>query len=113
MPFVEIKTTVTLDKKQTEKLRDDVRAAISLIPGKTADNMMLEIQSGCDMWIGDLDKPCAFVEIRLYGPSPLNTKQAFVDAVVDALSPFGIEAPRIYMNIWQRENWVVGRDISG
>ena len=113
MPFVEIKTTVTLDKKQTEKLRDDVRAAISLIPGKTADNMMLEIQSGCDMWIGELDKPCAFVEIRLYGPSPLPNKQAFVDAVVDALTPLGMEASRIYMNIWQRENWVVGRDISG
>ena len=113
MPFVEIKTTVALDKAQTAKLRDDVRTAITLIPQKTADNMMVQIESGCDMWIGDLEKPCAFVDIRLYGPSPRYSKQAFVDAMLEALGQFGIEPGRVYMNIWQRESWVAGHNMLG
>lgn len=113
MPFVEVKTSVTLNKSQTEKLRDDIRTAITLIPQKTADNMMLKIESGCDMWMGDLEKACAFVDIRLYGPSPMENKKAFVDAVVEALKPYGIEQEQIYMNIWQRESWIVGNQMLG
>lgn len=108
MPFVEVKTSVALNKSQTEKLRDDIRTAITLIPTKTADNMMLQIQSGCDMWMGDVEKACAFVDIRLYGPSPLESKKAFTEAVIEALEPYGIEANRVYMNIWQLETWVAG-----
>ena len=111
MPFIEVKTTVALDKTQTNKLRDDIRAAITLIPQKTADNMMLQIESGCDMWMGDLEKPCAFVDIRLYGPSPLENKKAFVEAVLEMLKEYGIENDRVYMNIWQRETWVAGTHI--
>lgn len=113
MPFVEVKTTVKLDKSQTEKLRDDIRTAITLIPTKTADNMMLQIESGCDMWMGDVEKSCAFVDIRLYGPSPLENKKEFVEAVLKALHPFGIETDRVYMNIWQRESWVSGNRMLG
>ena len=113
MPFVEVKTTVKLDKSQTEKLRDDIRTAITLIPTKTADNMMLQIQSGCDMWMGDLEKACAFVDIRLYGPSPSESKKEFVEAVLEALKPYGIENNRVYMNIWQRETWVSGNRMLG
>lgn len=113
MPFVEVKTTVALDKAQTNKLRDEIRTAITLIPQKTADNMMLQIESGCDMWMGDLEKPCAFVDIRLYGPSPLENKKVFVEAVLAALEPYGIEASRVYMNIWQRESWVAGNHMLG
>lgn len=35
----------------------------------------------------------------------------FVDAVLDALKPFGIEADGVYMNIWQRESWIVGNQL--
>ena len=113
MPFVEVKTSVALDKPQTAKLRDDIRTAITLIPGKNADNMMLQIESGCDMWMSDLEKACAFVDIRLYGPSPMENKKEFVEAVVNALKPYGIEPDQIYMNIWQRESWIVGDNMLG
>lgn len=113
MPFVEVKTTVKLDKAQTEKLRDDIRTAITLIPQKTADNMMLQIESGCNMWMGDVEESCTFVDIRLYGPSPLENKKEFVEAVLEALKPYGIESDRVYMNIWQRESWVAGNRMLG
>ena len=113
MPFVNVKTTVKLDVKQTEKLRDDIRSAISLIPSKNESNMMLQIESGCNMWFGDLDKPCAYVEIKLYGPSPRDAKQAFVDAVAGALAEYGLAPERLYMHIDQHDSWVVGRNMLG
>ena len=108
MPFIEVKTTVSLDKAQTNKLRDGIRTAITLIPQKTADNLMVRIESGCDMWMGDLEKPCAFVDIRLYGPALLDSKKAFVDSILEMLKEYGIENDRVYMNIWQRDTWIAG-----
>ena len=113
MPFVNVKTTVKMDQDQTQKLRDAIRSSISLIPQKNENNMMLQIESGCDMWFGDLNKPCAYVEIKLYGPSPREAKQAFVDAVMEALAPLGLSPDRVYMHIDQHDSWVVGNTMLG
>ena len=112
MPYLHIKVGKPLCEQSVDALRKECESIISLIPGKNADNCMIQIETDCTMYMKGEKKACAFVDLRLYKASPADTKQAFATALTNYLQEkLGLEANLIYMNILELDSWVAGGTI--
>ena len=83
MPYLHIKVGKPLCEQSIDALRKECESIISLIPGKNADNCMIQIETDCTMYMKGEKKACAFVDLRLYKASPAEKKQAFVTALTN------------------------------
>ena len=72
MPFIDCKLNVDITKQQEMQLKDEFGKAISLIPGKSENWLMVNIQPKCSLYFrGSNDKPIAMITVMVYGtPNP-------------------------------------------
>jgi len=72
MPFIDCKLNVDITKQQETELKDEFGKAIALIPGKSENWLMVNIQPKCSLYFrGSNEKPIAFVSVTVYGkPNP-------------------------------------------
>lgn len=114
MPYLCVKTTAVMDSSQKEMLQKDLGALISVIPGKSVNNCMIEIVSGCDIFMGGGPLKGAFVDLRLYRASPDEAKKEFLTGLCKILkSRFGIEKQNIYCNMLELPQWGSGDNLLG
>lgn len=68
MPYINTKVTSKLTEKQKESLKAGLGKVISILPGKTEEVLMVEIEDNCDLWLAGkkLDKG-AYVEVSYFG----------------------------------------------
>jgi len=79
---------------------------MSILPGKTRDNTMMQIDGGASLSMGDAGAPCAFVDIRLFKASPGDAKSRFVRAITDILKErLGVDPARVYVNLIELPDW--------
>ena len=70
MPFIETKTNVSVTAEKEKALKERLGKAISLIPGKSENWLMLAIEGDVHMYFrGDDSQPTAFVDVKIYGGS--------------------------------------------
>lgn len=113
MPYININASTPMTQEQMRSLREAIAELMPLLPTKTRDNTMIQIQPDCFIQIGDPDQPCAFVDIRLFGSSPEKDKELFVHSLCKLLEEqLGIPQSRIYMNIAELYRWVANGQIS-
>ena len=68
MPFIETKTNVTVSKEAETKIKEALGQAISIIPGKSENWLMLAIEGDIPMYFrGDDSAPIAFVDVKTFG----------------------------------------------
>lgn len=68
MPFIDCKLNVDIDKQQESEIKCELGKAISLIPGKSENWLMVNIQPKCSLYFrGSTDKPTAMVSVTIYG----------------------------------------------
>lgn len=68
MPCIQTKVSVKMTEQQEKAIKAKLGQAISLIPGKSENWLMLTFEDGCKIYFqGDCDKPAAFVEVKIYG----------------------------------------------
>lgn len=109
MPFIHLNVSRPMNAEETEKARDAIAANVSILPGKNRGNTMIRIDSGCTLTMGDAGEACAFMEVRLAGPSPEEAKKEFVAKAAEALTAItGIPGSRMYVNIIELDHWGVG-----
>ena len=66
MPFINTITTKEITKEKKAKLTSELGKAISIIPGKSENWLMLKFEGGADMaFRGDGDNDSAMVEVEL------------------------------------------------
>lgn len=72
MPFIDCKLNVDITKQQEIELKAEFGKAISLIPGKSENWLMVNIQPKCALYFrGSNEKPTAMVSVTVYGkPNP-------------------------------------------
>lgn len=68
MPFIDVKTSCELNNKKIEKIKSDLGKAISLIPGKSENWLMVNITDNCNLYFKGTDNQnTAFVGVSIFG----------------------------------------------
>ncbi|MDE7390425.1 MAG: hypothetical protein K2M82_05750 [Lachnospiraceae bacterium] len=68
MPFINCKMNIDISKQQELDIKSELGKAISLIPGKSENWLMVNIEPKCALYFrGNTDKPTAMVEVTVYG----------------------------------------------
>ncbi len=70
MPFIDCKVNIDISKQQEQELKDEFGKAIALIPGKSENWLMVNIQHKCSLYFrGSNEKPTAMISVTVYGKS--------------------------------------------
>ncbi len=105
MPYLHLSVQNPLTAQEKHALCESIGPLMPLLPGKTRQNTMMHIEDSCFIELGD-DKPCLFLEVRMFKPSPEENKQAFVKAISELLEEkLGVPQNRMYINMIELDAW--------
>ena len=101
MPFIQSKVSVSLTDTQKENIKSKLGKAISLIPGKSEQWLMVEIKDNCCLYFqGNQDAPTAFVR------ESYTWEDAFPNEICNILNTeLSIPKNRIYVKYEEVANW--------
>lgn len=106
MPFINLHVGKPLSAEKKAELAAAIAANVSLIPGKTVDNTMIEISEDCTMFMGGEQRELLFMDMRVYLPAPKEAKNALVKALTAEFEQrLGIPGNRQYYNIIELDGW--------
>ena len=107
MPFVEIHIGKPLTAQEKETVMRSIAEQMPILPGKTAQNTMIEIAAADrDMYMGLEKKPLIFGDIRVFGPAPTEAKDQFIAALSATFEKLlGIPQDKQYYNIIEMPEW--------
>lgn len=104
MPFIDLRTDRTISAEQEQSLKAELGEAISLIPGKSEDGLMLQFTDNCRMWFGGKQGGAAMVNVMVYGSAERENYAAFGDRVIPVIeSTLGVG--RVYLKFEETTNW--------
>lgn len=70
MPCIQVKTNVKTSKETADVIKSALGQAISFLPGKSEDWLMVSIEDSCQMYFGGKgESPIAMVEVKILGDS--------------------------------------------
>ena len=109
MPFVKFVTSEKLDESKRAQVRNAIWDAITLIPGKTPEVTMIEIQDQADLQKGPGGAPAIFMETRLFTRPPFDTKKAYCEKLFAEFNALlGVEPAKMYFNVLEFNEWASG-----
>ena len=82
MPYISIVTSNPLTPEQKQELRDCALNAAALLH-KNRNHVMVQIQDGVSLHIGDREDTCVFCDVRVLGAAAVEDCQRF-SAVLSA-----------------------------
>ena len=87
MPHIIVNTNLTLGKEQKDAFKNEFGKAITILPGKTEQVLMVDISDGHTIYFrGEEPEQVAHVEVRLYGTSSFESKSEFTREVYRILN---------------------------
>lgn len=125
MPFINVKTNANVSKEKAKKIKSAFGNAITVIPGKSEDWLMVGIEGDYTLYFKGTREPAAMVEVQIYGnalahyvetiPSPgkrisldssVNKISELTSRISDILSDI-LEIPldRIYVSYMYTQHW--------
>lgn len=107
MPFINSKVTVKMSEEKKETVKKKLGEAISLIPGKSENWLMVGFEDSYDLYFqGNKNGESAFVEVSVYGSASPSTFNALTGAICEIFeSELSIPKNRIYVKYQEVENW--------
>ena len=109
MPYINVHIGKPLPEEKKTELYNAVASHMSVIPGKTVDNTMIEISAGRDLYMGGEKRELIFVDMRVYGPAPAAAKDEFTAVLAKEFEDrLGIPKDRQYYNIIELPGWGSG-----
>jgi len=106
MPYLSVRTSVSMDCAKKDVLQKELGALIAVIPGKSIDNCMIDITSDCGLFMRGGPIVGAFVDLRLFRPSPDEAKSEFLAGLCKILNEqLGIEKENVYCNLLELPQW--------
>ena len=109
MPFIRTTVSKQVTDKEATLIKESLGRSISLVRGKAECYLMLSIQDGVRMaYQGDMDTPCAMVEVSLLGKADAKELDELTSAITADLNRIlGIDPARVYVNYMEFEHWGV------
>lgn len=105
MPFIDVKASCPISQDQESRLKTELGQAITLLPGKTEQSLMLRFTGDCRMWFaGEQNGPIVMVNASIYGSAPPQASSAFGSRAV-GLCKEVLGAQTVYFNLKQNTDW--------
>ena len=107
MPFINAKTNTAISRETQVLLKSRLADAMSAsFPGKTENWLMIQFETGCDMFFAGSDAPCMRVHMDIFGAQSDAAYDKMTAAVCRLISDeCGIPADRIYVKYTEVEHW--------
>lgn len=115
MPFIKVRISCHITDEQEKALKTRFGKAISLVPGKSEEYLLLEFEDNCRLWLrGEQDEPIAYIEAAIFGNEGHLGYDAFSAEITKAfVEVLGIPSDRIYIKYEDITAWgVAGRYID-
>ena len=105
MPFINVKTNAAVSKEKCEAIKSALGQAITALPGKSEQWLMVGIEPECTLYFQGSDAPCAMVQVQTYGTNASGT-DALTGKICKILSDnLSIPANRTYVSYFGTANW--------
>ncbi len=105
MPFINVKTNAAVSKEKCEAIKSALGQAITALPGKSEQWLMVGIEPECTLYFQGSDAPCAMVQVQTYGTNASGT-DALTGKICEILGDnLSIPANRTYVSYFGTANW--------
>ena len=105
MPFINVKTNVSVNKEKMDAIKSQLGQAITAIPGKSENWLMVGIEPDYALYFQGSDAPAAMVEVQLYGNAG-NGADALTGKICNILNTeLSIPVNRTYVSYFGTANW--------
>lgn len=106
MPFINVKTNVSVPDDKAEAIKSQLGQAITAIPGKSEGWLMVGIEPDYKLWFKGTDAPAAMTAVNIFGSASSSALSKLTGLITDILSSqLGIPSDRIYVSYGCTENW--------
>lgn len=106
MPFINVKTNVSVSKEKETAVKSALGEAISAIPGKSESWLMVGIEPEYRLYFKGEDAPAAMVEVAIYGNAPSAALDTLTGKISDILSrELSLSPSRVYVKYEQTPDW--------
>lgn len=106
MPFINIKTNAEVSAEKAEIIKSKLGLAITAIPGKSEDWLMVGIEDNYKLFFKGTVEPAAMVEVSLYGKVSSNSLEILTSNITGImLDVLGISGDRVYVSYMSTDNW--------
>ncbi len=106
MPFINVKTNVSVPKNKEEAVKSALGQAITDIPGKSEGWLMVGFEPDYPLYFKGTDSPAAMVQVSIYGKASENAMNTLTSHISGILNDnLGISADRVYVSYMLTENW--------
>ena len=106
MPYIKTTTNLTIDPSQETALKTQMGRAISILPNKTEDWLMLCFEQEQALWFQGSDDPAAMVEVAVYGGAEPEDYDELTARLTDLLCAYlPLEPDRVYVKYQECEFW--------
>ncbi len=107
MPYISTVTTKKISEEKKKELTSKLGEAISLIPGKSEEWLMLKFEGAAAMaFRGDVSAEAAMVEVSLFGTAGSDALEALTAKITEILnSSLGIPKDGVYIKYFETDTW--------
>ena len=106
MPYIHAHCNVKLNLEQKELFCKRAGEIISILPGKSEQWLMVEIEDQQTIFYAGSSEPCAIVTVDLYGAGDLHSYEQFTDSLSVLFSGItNIPLNRIYVRYLETQTW--------
>lgn len=107
MPFINLKTNVSITKENSLELKSKFGELISILPGKSETWLMVELEGDKDMYFRGSNEPLAILEVKIYGTSLDEEKSnKLISALTEATHKIlKVPSDRIYVSYFLTNSW--------
>lgn len=106
MPYIHIKTNVSMDEQTQVLLKTQLGQAITALPGKSEAWLMVELTAEAAIWFQGTDEPAAMADVALYGSAQDDAYDSLTARICDIVNN-ALEIPqdRIYTKYTETPVW--------
>ena len=109
MPYIELNYNKTITSSEEKKIKEELGKAISILPGKSEEWLMVEIKDNMKLYFkGDKEKENMMIKVLAYGDtlseSILSKFTAKVSEILFNILPC-LNKDHIYISYFFTKNW--------
>lgn len=105
MPFIELKTNQNIDDIK-DALKSELGNAITAIPGKSENWLMVELEGNKTMYFQGNDEPCAMFEIAVFGKASDDAYDDLTKHICKISEKYlNVSPGRTYIKYSEIEHW--------
>ncbi|MBE6852530.1 MAG: hypothetical protein E7505_03520 [Ruminococcus sp.] len=106
MPFINVKTNVSVPASKAESIKSQLGSAITAIPGKSEGWLMVGIDGDSTLFFKGSDEPAAMAEVSIFGNASSDALSDLTGKITSILTEqLGVPGNRIYVSYMSTGNW--------